>query len=186
MNLKEYWISACGSFVWKGNVYNESVDVIDSLKTRFGCDSVVMCHITIRHPEFREITIEGCDTVMYKDKIYHQNTLVIDTLKTSFGCDSILTVHIVVHQSSYTEVTLRGETSLTYNDIVYTANTDLNEYLKSVNGCDCTVLVHIRIGNIDLPSDSVDLIVNKYNWIVLCNNVKAKKLVQNPRRIYYQ
>lgn len=184
--FKEYWISACGSFVWKGNVYNESVDVIDSLKTRFGCDSVVMCHITIRHPEFREITIEGCDTVMYKDKIYHQNTLVIDTLKTSFGCDSILTVHIVVHQSSYTEVTLRGETSLTYNDIVYTANTDLNEYLKSVNGCDSTVLVHIRIGNIDLPSDSVDLIVNKYNWIVLCNNVKARKLVQNPRRIYYQ
>lgn len=133
------------------------------------------------------INISGCDSLVCNGKIYFSDTVVTNSLTSVTGCDTIVTLSIRVHHSVQQELTLHGTDSVTHNNVVYTVNTDMNEYLTTSFGCDSLVLLHIRIGDVvSEQSDTVDLIVNKYNWIVLCNNIKVRKLVPNYKRIHYQ
>lgn len=90
----------CGSLLFEGNTYTQSITVTDTISGIHGCDSVYnVTHITIypNNPALLVIDTAACDRLIFENKIYSQDTILINTYKNVLGCDSVLrTVNIHV------------------------------------------------------------------------------------------
>ena len=86
------YLSGCNSLSYKGNIYNSSTIVYESIKNIQGYDSAYhMVIITISNivPTTKTINLNSCDSVFYKNLVFKKSTSFSDTIRSIVGCDSI-------------------------------------------------------------------------------------------------
>ncbi|MDD3479002.1 MAG: T9SS type A sorting domain-containing protein [Paludibacteraceae bacterium] len=154
------------------------------LKKCFVTSSVLPVYVV--QPTVDTLRLSGCGLVEYENKTFvSDSTFVVET-QNAGGCANELTVEITVKPEPLGEKTVTDCDSVTYLGITYFHDTDLTERFSSSGECDSLFVTHIDVDNCLSGYLVEDLIVNKYDWIVLCNNTKAKKLVPNYEEIHYQ
>lgn len=164
---KDTTINGCESVTWNGLTYTTNAFFSETVKTKYGCDSTINVRIYISHPDTVSPEIRtGCGQVEYEGETFTADTTIVRIYTNQGGCDSIMTTHIVVHQPNDTLVTLEGEYDVVYNGRKYTRSTVFRDTLTNRFGCDSIVTVAIIVTKgLDYP-----LIVNKYDYMLLCNN----------------
>ena len=135
-------IGCGGSVIYNGISYTNSTLVLDTLKSRQGCDSIyeiVTISILNLKPTTLYSSLSGCSSVNYKGKTYTSSTIVKDTVISTQGCDSIyniatITITPITPKSNI--VPLSGCNSVYYNGVTYTNSKIIIDTLKSWQGCD--------------------------------------------------
>ena len=100
--------------------------IVDTLPTKYGCDSVV-CDL---------------DNKVYKDE--NEHTISIPVGKTEQGCDIVNVQHVVILHPTTRDTVVSGCEFVEFNDEIYYNDTTLQLNLKSTL-CDCDSTVNVRI-----------------------------------------
>lgn len=169
-------------FVWRGKGYLTSGTKYDSLKTKAGCDSVYVLHLTMLAGNYSEYTYHACegDSVVLADAYgvehaYYRSTVVRDTFPTpaETGGKIVRVTHIVFHPSYHMQepsIRLRegqtvswktyhlGDIKTIRKDTVTGLDTCFTQFRTSTWGCDSTVCVHVTV----LPRTYGD------EWVDIC------------------
>ena len=135
------------------------------------------------------LTLSGCGRVEYDGKTYTADTTFLETGTTTSTCGNRL-VSIQVFDAPESEQTILFCDTITYNgQLFYTDTTIVERFANPTNGatpCDSTATTHLIMNCTSGGTYIEDLIVNKYDWIMLCNNRKAYTLVPNYTQMRYQ
>lgn len=137
-------MAGCGSVVFNGISYTNSILIRDTLVSIYGCDSlyrntnIIVSHIT---PSTLLATLKDCKVVVYKGKTYTASAIVRDTVKSVLGCDSIFNVvQINIPNAAVVQnISLAGCDSVTYNGMKYGVSTFVKDTLRSAAGCDSLI-----------------------------------------------
>ena len=87
--------TACDSYVWNGQRYEESGDYSQTLTSSAGCDSVVILHLTIHHAAAELVEATVCNSDLpyrWNGVTFTEDGTQTAVLQTSHGCDSIVTM----------------------------------------------------------------------------------------------
>ncbi|KAA5537153.1 gliding motility-associated C-terminal domain-containing protein [Taibaiella lutea] len=98
----------CGSVVFNGNTYTQSIVLHDTVRNAGGCDSIYyIANITVYplNPLTVNETVGHCDSVTFRGTTYTSEATVIDTFKNHLGCDSLLHVYHIVPEHLTISVT---------------------------------------------------------------------------------
>ena len=135
------------------------------------------------------LTLSGCGRVEYDGKTYTADTTFLETGTTTSTCGNRL-VSIQVFDAPESEQTILFCDTITYNgQLFYTDTTIVERFANPTNDatpCDSTATTHLIMNCTAGGTYIEDLIVNKYDWIMLCNNRKAYTLVPNYTQMRYQ
>jgi len=140
------------SVFFAGKYYKQEGIYIETLKTVFGCDSIVTLDLkenSVYLHEHLHLTICQGDSIFFAGKYYKQEGIYIETLKTVFGCDSILTLELSVnpvydYSPPVTETICQGD-SVFFANKYYKLEGIYTETLKTVFGCDSIVTLDLRV-----------------------------------------
>lgn len=122
-------ISACDSYLWKGEEYTASTVFIDTLSSAYGCDSIVQINLTVNHSSFGDTlhittmanSYEWYGTVYTESGTYQQH------FTNSLGCDSIVTIVLSlggnqgIEENDYSEWMVEVYPNPTHGEIVFSA-----------------------------------------------------------------
>ena len=135
------------------------------------------------------LTLSGCGRVEYDGKTYTADTTFLETGTATSTCGNRL-VSIQVFDAPESEQTILFCDTITYNgQLFYTDTTIVERFASPTNDatpCDSTATTHLIMNCTAGGTYIEDLIVNKYDWIMLCNNRKAYTLVPNYTQMRYQ
>ena len=168
--LYETTVSICAneSFTWIGHKMGHDNDTTfmklesgkthiyyDSLKTKFGCDSVYKLNLIVLDTFFDETRDTICDNDIYiweghkKDTIFRNlvsgEYIYYDSLKTIFGCDSVYHLYLTVNPTSDTIVydTICCGDSYRFGARTLTLPGVYEDTLINQHGCDSTIVLHL-------------------------------------------
>jgi len=90
----KYWCKDKLPYIWNGLKLYKDCDTTRTLKTKYGCDSIVTLHLRLKPtPQRTKITISNfcaSDGYYTHGKQIHTETTFTDTLISYCGCDSIV------------------------------------------------------------------------------------------------
>lgn len=84
----------CDQYTWRGKTYRQSGIYTDSLKGRFGCDSIYILNLTIKKSIYDTIQINTCNLFRYGDSVYNKSGIYLHSYPASNGCDSFVVLQI--------------------------------------------------------------------------------------------
>lgn len=134
------------------------------------------------------IKLSGCGSVEYDGNAYTRDTTFFDTAQGTGKCGTL--VSITVYHAPRSERSFIFCDTISYNGQVYRADTTIVEHFdtpwQNDTPCDSTVTTHLVRDCAASGTTVANLIVNKYDWIVLCNNRLAATLVPDHKHMRYQ
>jgi gliding motility-associated-like protein len=154
------------------NTYTRTGTYQDSLKSIFGCDSIITTILTIQPIVARTQDVSLClgQSVKVGGKTYTQTGVYQDTLKTRVGCDSIvttnLTINTVILKSQ--NLTICEGDSVKVGTRMYNKTGVFKDTLKALGGCDSIITTSVK---------TLPLFVKQIDTTI-CGN---KKLVINGK-----
>lgn len=170
----------CNLVTRNGIDYTESVYFVETLKSQHNCDSVINVNIVVNKAQDVTKYKFDCNEVKFVDEdfngglpIYvHQDTTIEIEKVTSKGCPYTLTQQIQVGypSDSLIEIYECVDTKsgyVSYHDLQLTADTILYDTVASSNRCGTVITHDIKVERC-FP---YPVLVNKYNWILVCNDV---------------
>ena len=191
---------------WHDKLFPITPEIHDTVYDAYGYDSVYCTlHITRYHCPYPPVTISSdttiCDTlaqIAWRDKIYAVTSELRDTLYDAFGADS---VYFVLNISTETccPYMIRGQehhyicdTLMPYvwhgfgdSAVIEEEGEHIIE-IPSKRWPDCIAYRITVILNVEHCERLYPLIVNKYNWQLLLDNVTLRRLFPNRTATSYQ
>ncbi len=176
--------SGVDSLNYQGVWYNRDTAFVRQLTNAEGCDSLVSVSLTLTYtPTFDTTYLVGCDSVMYNNRWYYADTKNTYTITRPYKGDHTHTDIVRVRYSSSFDYQMEGQDSVWFETRYLYRDTVMTWHLTNAAGCDSTVYFHVDV----IPSGSKpaddegieDLIVNKYDWIIVLNNRRLRMLFPN-------
>ena len=159
-------VNGCEVAYYKSKPYRNDTIITEHTETLWGCDSTTYTTVHVGRPDDVYTSEENCDSVLFEGKYYKNDTTIDRQYSNMGGCDSIVHHNLIVYHPTYFTTTIDSAYQVTYNGRRYARSTVLHDTLINVNGCDSFVTIAIVIENsLDYP-----IIVNKYGYMLLCNN----------------
>lgn len=163
--------------ICQGNTYTfpggntSTVNISDTalLQTFFGCDSVVVTHLTVNPSPITNVYDTVCANQTYTlpdGSSVNTTGVYTDTLATFLGCDSIVVTYLTVHPiyaATVLDTICNGSTytlpdgSIVSNSGIYTV------VLSTTDGCDSTIQTQLTVLNPVLTSTITDVLCNGDN-----------------------
>ena len=140
-----------GEFYNKNGFYYKSMTGLytDSLKTIFGCDSVVTLNLTVNPSYDTTIFANICEGETYSENGFNANYTgeFIQNLSTINGCDSIVRLQLMVNPIKYTSFTPYSCHGETYNQHGFYADSTgiYRDTLVSHSGCDSIITLNLYV-----------------------------------------
>ncbi len=164
------------TYEWRGQVYSEAGEYVESLLNADDCDSTYVLVLDIPDTQdfFITRTICSADSVTIGDTFYNVPGTYIDTLVGSEGCDSIvhLTLQVVEDYNQEFDITLCTGDTLFFMDRAITATGIYIDSLEAQGGCDS--IVKIRLTVADFIMDTIRAILCPGDSIVVGGNVYSE------------
>ncbi|MEJ1238423.1 hypothetical protein WBG78_09850 [Chryseolinea sp. T2] len=146
---KEVNICAGTSYTVGGTSRTTSGVYTDALKTRFGCDSMVVINLKVMPEYSYERNISICEGEQYLAAGSFQNRTgnYTDVFKTKTGCDSTILTRLVVYPTREVNQSVsicRGD-SYFAGGIQRDVSGTYHDNLKTIHGCDSIVTTHLEV-----------------------------------------
>ena len=160
----------CDTYTWQQTSRTHTISTTDTaiLATSFGCDSIVVLHLTIRNSSPVSITRDTvCDhyTWSYDNTEYQQDTTVTRRNVNAVGCDSISVLLLKVNHRTFHTETFRGCDSYVWpiDGQTYTRSEKYIDTVPDRNGCDSIVTLVLSIYHSDRDT-IIDTICDNYYY----------------------
>jgi gliding motility-associated-like protein len=131
------------------HMYNQTGVYRDTLKTKSGCDSILIEYLTVRSRSFNNIVKSICqgDSFVVAGKIYTKAGNYHDTLVNKYGCDSIIHTNLTVHPiyQFYRSVTICQGQTYVDGPNSFTAAGNYTLHYQSVHGCDSIINLNLVV-----------------------------------------
>jgi gliding motility-associated-like protein len=138
------------------HVYTISGNYKDTLRTNFGCDSVVNLSLIVHPVKTQTINQFTCKGYSFTigNQIFDSTGLYILNFQTSKGCDSIINLNLVVTDTipSAIERTICEGDSISEGNQVFKIAGDYTIYVKAADGCDSLIQLHLIVNEIKRTS----------------------------------
>ena len=157
------------AYAWRGRKLTVAGIYYDSLKSRWGCDSVYRLRLSVLSTymsvERKEIC-QGQD-LLWRGKRYAATGTYIDSMKSMFGCDSVfrleLNVWPVYYYTDSQEICNGG--TVIWRGRKLSVTGDYYDSLKSVHGCDSVYHFGLKVHPVHLFADTVSICSQEtYSW----------------------
>jgi gliding motility-associated-like protein len=168
-DLTETEVTTCHPFFWEQTnlTYSQSGTYMDSMVNRYGCDSVLVLHLTFEGEVRTDLKEFACDSFYWdiRGQNLFRSGQYIDTLSTVLGCDSIVVLDLVVNKAEatieYAETcdSYYWPVTRTYYDSsgLYTAQ------FSKHTGCDSLHFLDLTINTSSTHVDTVNAL-EEYYW----------------------
>ncbi|MEO6902514.1 MAG: T9SS type A sorting domain-containing protein [Bacteroidia bacterium] len=138
-----------GSFQVANHVYKIAGVYKDTLKTKGGCDSLLITTLTVT-PAFKfsqRIVLCGGDSLVIGKHIYKVSGQYSDTVKTKAGCDSIVTTQLTISPILIVsqQLTICAGKSIVIGKHTYTVSGTYKDTVKTKRGCDSTINTQLTV-----------------------------------------
>jgi hypothetical protein len=157
--------STCGQYVWYGQTYTQSGQYEITIPNTYGCDSLLVLHLTILGAIYHEFEQQTCLTSFtWNGYTYYEDGDYEQTLMTNNGCDSIVTMHLKFVENYNMDITENTcEDSFVWNGIEYLESGVYQQTFVSTAGCDSIVSLHLNM--YETYEVSIDTIsCGAYKW----------------------
>ena len=162
-STSSFSITSCEPYIWNGETYTVSGDYEQVLEAHNGCDSVVICHMTIGQNYSISFDVLGCESYTWNGEIYTESGDYEQSFTSVYGCDSIVTIHLSIGAPSASEFTAVACDSYTWNGIEYTQSGDYMQSFANIYGCDSVAVMHLTIESFEtMPTIEGDAAVDSY------------------------
>lgn len=137
------------SLIYGDSIYFSDVDLIDSLTSADGCDSIVIRSVRFSDPVRTHTVHSVCegDSVMIGEVYFKSDALWADTLQARAGCDSIAVTEVRVNQK-YEEtltVSLCAPETYLWQGRRLSQSGFYSDTLQSAAGCDSILSLNLTI-----------------------------------------
>ncbi|MBP5546518.1 MAG: thiol protease/hemagglutinin PrtT [Bacteroidales bacterium] len=156
-------IVVCDSYTWYGNVYTTSTDLIDTLSTMMGCDSIVTHHLIVNHSATINDTVTACEDYFFGGQWIYSSGQYTDTLTNAANCDSIVTLNLTINNPVHTAVTEVACDSYTWQGATLTTSGTYTYPHNDANGCTQVDTLHLTINHSNTGIETVTACDN-YTW----------------------
>ncbi|MCZ2392446.1 MAG: gliding motility-associated C-terminal domain-containing protein [Chitinophagales bacterium] len=131
------------------NTYNQQGLYTDTLRSVFGCDSIIKLKLMIQDVITYSQTINLCqgDSIVIGNNIYTTTGTYMDTLSSTGGCDSVVTTKITVrpvYQQSFNRNLCQGD-SIALGNIIIKTGGQFSYKFHSAFGCDSLVILNVSL-----------------------------------------
>ena len=151
------------------NLYTFSGTYQDTLRSMYGCDSVITTNLTVTPTVFSAQSIDLClgQSITVGSHTYSTDGIFSDTLGSITGCDSVVISTIVMHRPVSIVIDTTICTGNTYAGVPYTGDADMYDTIPSSIGCDSVYrAIHIHV----LPDPGLTVI----NDMTICEGASAQ------------
>lgn len=175
-------VRACGSYEWRGRVYEESAMCTDTVHEPVAnCDSIYYLPLTI-DSVFRapEENVEHCGSYTWRGVSYSSDTTVVLDVPSEDGCDSIFVLNLnIVKNHDTTTVTACEKYKWTVTNQTYTESIFVTRDVTGI-GSDCVTekALDLTIIPVDTENHNSDTTVQG------CNRVRYKFKNENQFYVY--
>ena len=144
-------ITVCDSYTWHGTTYTTSTELIDTLSTNMGCDSIVTHHLTIHYPTYTAVTREACETYTWTDgngETYTASANPTYPHPDAHNCTQVDTLHLTIYYPTHTAVTREACETYTWTDgngETYTASANPTYPHSDAHNCTQVDTLHLTI-----------------------------------------
>lgn len=101
-------IIVCDSYTWHGNTYTTSTELIDTLSTLDGCDSIVTHYLIVNYGSTGTDTVSAMESYTWADSTYTASGIYPHTWPAANDCDSTVTLWLTitrtVHDTTFVDV----------------------------------------------------------------------------------
>lgn len=136
--------------MWNGNTYLQTTTLRYLTINRFGCDSLSVIDVIVRHNDSRSLQQTVCDSMVWDADVFRSSGTYLHYRLSPEGCPSSDTLHLVVKRStssievaeacnSYTWESGNGQTYTQVPDVAPTVT------LTNAAGCDSTITLHLTL-----------------------------------------
>ncbi|HUH75599.1 MAG TPA: gliding motility-associated C-terminal domain-containing protein [Chitinophagales bacterium] len=131
------------------NTYGQQGVYRDTLKSVFGCDSIIILRLSIQSTLTFNQTINICQGKSYSigQNVYTASGTYKDTLVSIGGCDSVVTTKLNVrpiYQKTESASICPGDSIEFGNKIIKTEGSYIHQF-SSIYGCDSTVTLNVTV-----------------------------------------
>jgi gliding motility-associated-like protein len=131
------------------NTYGQQGVYRDTLKSIYGCDSIILLSLSVQSTITFSQTINICEGQNYAigQNIYSVSGTYKDTLESIGGCDSVVTTKLTVrpiYQKTQNASICPGDSIVFGNRIIKTQGIFTNKF-SSIYGCDSTVTLNVIV-----------------------------------------
>lgn len=137
------------AYNWNGQIFTQNGSYKDTLKSQFGCDSIVTLNLKFLPKTIKNITATICNNAFYQVGNFQYNISgnYSDTLKSINNCDSIVNLNLTVLDAITRNInaTICQGKSFIVGDSSYSITGNYTNILKSKSGCDSTVYLNLKV-----------------------------------------
>ncbi|MEY3158163.1 MAG: hypothetical protein RLZZ121_1216 [Bacteroidota bacterium] len=144
-NLTPRPVQACGSFRINGRNITVSGTYTDSLRNRWGCDSLSVLQLTV-HPLYNQsLQRSVCDSFYFDGRWLRQSGNYADTLLSVQGCDSIVRLQLTIGSSYAASEEVRHCGPYRWRGQTYSNSGTYTRLIPGPGGCDSLLELQLRI-----------------------------------------
>jgi gliding motility-associated-like protein len=129
--------------------YTQSGNYADTLKTRFGCDSIVRLNLTVSKPDSTQQNPVICEGQSFRvgNRLYFSTGNFRDTIPQTDGCFRIIKTNLTVNSkvSSTQNSTICEGSSITVGTRTYNRTGIYLDTLQASGGCDSIVTTNLTV-----------------------------------------
>jgi|GEM_PF-3795469 len=135
IDINNYIINACDSFVLGNEIYTNSGIYVKSLHSQTtGCDSIVRINLSLGHRNSSSITASVCSTYVLNGQSYFSSGNYSQHFTNISGCDSIVNLVLTI-KNTYNTVTDTVCGSYTFNGTTYSQSGTYTQSSPNSAGC---------------------------------------------------
>lgn len=145
-----YFFDGCDEVLdmWNGNVYTQTTSLRYLTINRFGCDSLSLIDVTVRHSDSRSYQQSVCDSVTWNSDLLRASGVYLHHRLSPEQCPSTDTLFLVVRRSTSSVDSAEACNSYTWftgNGRTYTQVPDEAPVyvLTNAAGCDSVIILHL-------------------------------------------
>ena len=159
----------------------------DSLKTKLGCDSIVVIDLTFDASPLRKTTVSICSNTytLPSGKIVTASGIYRDTTKDVGGCLSFFEVTLSTgSNSSLTVITkvCEGQNFTLPNGKKVNSSGTYRDTLKSISGCDSIIITQLSV----ILKPKIKFEISKIGELFEGDNVTIKAVSENGNYSWYE
>ena len=165
--IRTQTLSICPSTSLKigSHSYNRTGTYQDTLKSIFGCDSLVTTILTVQPVAAITQTIALCSgqSIKIGAHTYTQSGIYRDTLKTLTGCDSLVTTDLSINTvilKTQNMTICEGE-SMKIGTRTYTKSGIFKDTLRAIAGCDSIITTNLTVARLSILRIDTTICANK-------------------------
>ena len=159
-------ITVCDSYTWDGNIYTVSTELMDTLSTMDGCDSIVTHYLTVNHPAHTATNETACESYTWtagNGTTYTTSGDYTFSHLDANGCTQVDTLQLTINNGSHNTESETVCDNYTWHGNDYTESGTYTYDYTNNDGCASVDTLLLTV-HYSVETTVIDTAEESYTW----------------------